>query len=206
MGEVADAVLGVAALGDVGDDAQVATHLPHSVAYHRNADVGRKAAAVVAAHDEFVGFGEPGAGFCGEGGKAAGLVGEGPAGDVFGGVEDQRSLMADEFVGTVAEHALGGGVHHPDDAAGVGVDDGVFGAVEDGPLQRGGFAQQVFGVGVFFDFAFEEPVGFAKGLDVLFEGCVGLAEGESFFMHLAADGVGAGLQHVEDEGGQRAER
>jgi hypothetical protein len=173
--------LGGLALGDVGDDAQIAADLALAVAYHRDGDVGREGAAVTAAQGDLAGLQVAAAGFVGEGGKAVGLVGEGPAGDVFGGVEDQRGLVADEITGLVPEQALGGRVQDADDAGGVGVDDGVFGAVEDGPLQGGGLAQQDFGLGVLVHLGFEEAVGFAEGLHVLSEGFVGIGRGRGSF-------------------------
>jgi hypothetical protein len=96
------------------------------------------------------------------------------------GVEDLRRGLVDQLVGPVAEEALGGGVDDPDGALRVGVDHRVFGTVEDGPLQAGGFAQLAFGAGVLVDLAGEAPVGVGQGADVAAEGVVGFGEGLGF--------------------------
>jgi hypothetical protein len=101
------------------------------------------------------------------------------------------------------EQALRGRVQDADDAGGVGVDDGVFGAIEDGALQGRGLPQQDFGLGVLVHLGLEEAVGFGEGLDVLSEGFVGIGKGEGLFANLVADGVRPGLQYVKHEGGQR---
>jgi hypothetical protein len=99
---------------------------------------------------------------------------------VLVGVEDLRRGLVDQLVGPVAEEALGGGVDDPDGALRVGVDHRVFGTVEDGPLQAGGFAQLAFGAGVLVDLAGEAPVGVGQGADVAAEGVVGFGEGLGF--------------------------
>ena len=55
VGQVADAPLGVVALGDIRDDAQVAAHVAVGVAHFRDAEVGREDAAVAAPQADFVG-------------------------------------------------------------------------------------------------------------------------------------------------------
>ena len=190
----------VEALGDVGDDAQVAADLAERVAHDGDRQAGREEAAVTAAHVELGGV-ALGAG--GERDQADGATFERPAGGVLIGVEDLRRGLVDQLVGPVAEEALGGGVHDPDGALGVGVDHRVFGTVEDGPLQAGGFAQLAFGAGVLVDLAGEAPVGVGQGADVAAEGVVGCGEGLGFLIHLAAHGVGAALHGVLDGDGQQ---
>ena len=203
VGELADPVLGVEALGDVGDDAQVAADLTLAFAHDGEGQAGREQAAVAAAHGDLGGL-ALGAG--GQREHADGGAGERPAGRLFAGVEDPRGGLADQRVGRVAEEALGGGVHHPDDARRVGVDHRVFGAVEDGPLQAGGLAQPGFGAGVLLDFPGEVLVGLGQRGDVAAEGFVGLGQGLGLFGHGAAHRRGAALQGVVAPDGQQGDQ